>query len=353
MPVWGSQWVAQLVDRRTGARRATHVSVMREGLEVERAEGSFEVWPYAQVEMGLESVEGVEFARGGEAVRVPDKGIVDVIRHVAPETRARFRSSSASKIWGLMAVVLVVMVVGVVLAWKAIGWVGEWAALAAPESVERKIGEMAFPQVAPESLSCSQADLNSFLRGVVKRLDAGREYELRVVDSSDVNAVTLPGGFIAVYRGLLRKADTAEEVAGVLAHEVQHARGRHSMKAMGRQFAIWMLIGLVTGGADVASAQLAGAAGALRYQREDELEADLRGLEMLRAARISSAGMESFFAKLAETDGEIPWLASQFSTHPDVRERVRRVRDWRGANSYALRELMAPEQWRSLRAVCR
>ena len=353
MLVWGSQWVGHVVDRRTGARREARVSVMREGLEVERADGTFEIWPYARIERGLESAREVEFVRGDDIVRVADKGIVELIHHVAPETRGKFASSSTSKLWMLMAGVVAVIVMGLFLAWKAVGWVGEWAALAAPASVEKRIGELAFPQVAPESMTCPNSELNETLRAMVRRLDPEREYELRVVDSPDVNAVTLPGGFIAVFRGLLRKADTAEEVAGVLAHEIQHARGRHSMKAMGRQFAIWMLIGLATGGTEAASAQLAGAAGALRYQREDELDADRGGLEMMREARISGAGLERFFEKLQQDEVEIPWLASQFSTHPDVRERVRLVREWRVQNSYPAREMMSGEEWRALRSVCR
>jgi Zn-dependent protease with chaperone function len=353
MPVWGSQWVAAALDRRTGEKRKARVSVKPEGLEVERADGSFEIWPYAELEQGFESAREVEFVRGEVALRIPDKGIVGTMRHLSPEARAKFRNPGAAKFWGAMAVVVGAIALGAFLVWKLVGWAGEWAAANAPRAMERKIGELAFPQVAPEGMTCGNAALNEALASMMERLDPEREYALRVVDSPEVNALTLPGGYIAVYRGLLRRAETAEEVAGVLAHEIQHARGRHSMKALGRQFAIWMFIGVVTGGLETTSAQMAGAAGALRYQREDEMAADEGALEMLREARIEAGGLERFFERLSREEERVPWLASQFATHPDVRDRLERVRAWRAANAYAARELMNAGEWRSLRALCR
>jgi len=358
MPTWGAEWMATLVDERTKRTRQTMVSPTVDGLDVRTEEGEWRQWPWARVTQGVGSKSEVELRCDGESVRVADWTMIDSIHRIAPVTRGRLKSQAGKKLGQIAGLYVGAAVVGVAAAWLAIGWAGAWAVAAAPRSWEKKIGEAAIGQFAPSEKVCGDRDVYLAMQTVAGRLRAtvpaeAGAFDIRVVDDPLVNAVTLPGGYIVVYRGLLRASDTPEELAGVLAHEMQHAVQRHSMKALGREAALWSVVAWVTGGADVGVGQLAGELAGLKMQREDELAADAGALEMLLAAQIDAGGFESFFEKLGRQEGSVPWLGQAVSTHPESQERLRRIRRWREARDYAAKPLLDGERWREVRVRCR
>lgn len=358
MPTWGAEWTATITDLRTQRTRRTMVSPTVAGLDVQTDEGEWREWPWARVTQGAGSRQEVELICDGESVRVADWTMIDSIHRIAPVTRGRLKSQAGKKLGQIAALYAGATVGALVLAWWAMGWAGAWAAAAAPRSWEKKIGEAAVGQFAPAEKVCGDRDLYLAMQAIAGRLqatvpaEAGR-FDIRVVDDPLVNAVTLPGGYIVVYRGLLRASDTPEELAGVLAHELQHAVQRHSMKALGRQAALWSVVAWVTGGADVGVGQLAGELAGLKMQREDELAADAGALAMLEAARIDAGGFAAFFEKLGRQEGSVPWLGQAVSTHPDSKERLERIRAWRAGREYAVQPLVDGERWREVRVRCR
>jgi len=358
MPTWGAEWTATLVDQRTKRERQTMVSPTIEGLDVQNAEGEWQRWPWPRVKQGAGTSNEVEFVCDGQSVRIADRTMIDSLHRIAPATKAQFKSPSNQKVGLVVAGYVGGIAAAGLLAWFAIGWIGSWAAMLAPRSWEKKIGDVAIREFAPEGSTCSDRDLYLAMQAISRRLSESLPaeqgpFDIRVVDQPVLNAVTLPGGYIVVYRGLLRSADTPEELAGVLAHEMQHAVQRHSMKALGREAALWMLIGLVTGGSDPVTARMGGALAGMKMQREDELEADDGALEMLRSARISAAGFLSFFEKLARNDTAVPWLDGALSTHPATVERIARVRAWQAARDYYSQPILETEHWRRVRVSCR
>ena len=356
MPTWGAEWTATVTDLRSKRERVALVSPTVEGLDVQNAEGEWQTWPWGRVRQG--AGKDVEFLCDGQSVRIADRTMIDSLHRIAPATKAQFKSVSSQKVGLIVAGYAGATVAAIVVAWFAIGWVGGWAATLAPRSWEKRIGEMGIEQMAPAGSTCGDRDLYLAVQSISRRLseslpaEAGT-FDIRVVDQPVLNAVTLPGGYIVIYRGLLRSADTPEELAGVLAHEMQHAVLRHSMKALGRQAALWMLIGLITGGTDVATARMAGSLAGMKMQRGDELEADEGALRMLEAARISSGGFLSFFEKLARNEAAVPWLAGALSTHPETRERIARVKAWRASHEGAEQPIVDGELWRRVRVSCR
>ena len=148
-------------------------------------------------------------------------------------------------------------------------------------------------------------------------------FELMVVDAPDVNAFALPGGFVVVNAGLLAEAETGEEVAAVLGHELSHVTLRHSTKriagGLGAAAALGLVLGVVDLGAPAYTlAHLSG----LGYERAQEQEADAHGLELLVRAGISPLGMATFFERL-QSSLRPPEL---LSTHPDPGGRAERAR---------------------------
>jgi len=103
-----------------------------------------------------------------------------------------------------------------------------------------------------------------------------------VSPDTEVNAYALPGGIVVVNRGLIEKARTADEVAAVLAHEVQHVEQRHSLKGMVNSVGVAAVLMVVLGDASAITAVLAHQAGSMAYGRDLETQADLAGVQAMQ-----------------------------------------------------------------------
>jgi predicted Zn-dependent protease len=208
-----------------------------------------------------------------------------------------------------------------------------------PESVELSQGEQQYrpAQQAGGGEYRLDPDLSAYVRSVGMRLASVSDrpslpYEFVVLDSSVPNAWTLPGGKIAVNRGLLLELGDESELAAVLGHEVVHAAARHPAQSLQRDLALQAaLLGLQIGLADAsygaltsAGASIGAALVAQRYSREQELEADHYGMiYMSRAGYDPQAAvtLQQTFVRLAEGRQE-GWLAGMFASHPPSAERV-------------------------------
>lgn len=164
------------------------------------------------------------------------------------------------------------------------------------------------------------------IAGRLTAQDTRYDYVFFVADDPAVNAFALPGGVVVVNDGLIDATASAEELAGVLAHEVQHVELRHGLHAIVKQGGLSLAVTLLTGDA---SGTLAGEVGRqlleLKFSRDAELEADATGFERLRNAGIDPAGMASFFLRLDERRANGP--PELFSTHPASERRARALRE--------------------------
>ena len=159
-------------------------------------------------------------------------------------------------------------------------------------------------------------------------------YEFVVLNNSVPNAWALPGGKIAINRGLLTELESESELAAVLGHEAVHAAARHSAKqqstAMLAQVGMMgtMVVagdsdyaGLIAGGASVLAQ-----AGLAKYGRDAELESDYYGMKYMSAAGYDPQGavsLQETFVRLSE-GRQTDWLSGLFASHPPSRERVRK-----------------------------
>jgi len=128
-----------------------------------------------------------------------------------------------------------------------------------------------------------------------------------------------------VFTGLIRATASADELDGVLAHEIQHVVLRHSVRGLVRTMGWRAAIAILFGDTGPLSGvgELASRLGSLKFSRDQETEADLGGLALLRRARIDPRGMIAFFDTLAKEErGPVAFL----STHPVSTERAARLR---------------------------
>jgi len=172
--------------------------------------------------------------------------------------------------------------------------------------------------------------VNRVGQNLVRNSDAKVPFTIKVIDSDEVNAFALPGGFFFVNSGLILKADNEAELAGVMAHEIAHVAARHGTRQATRgeiaQFATIPLIfmGGWTGYAIQEGAGLAIPMGFLTFSRGFEREADYLGLQYMYKAGYDPTAFVYFFEKIESMEKKKPGTMSKvFSTHPMTEDRIK------------------------------
>ena len=204
---------------------------------------------------------------------------------------------------------------------------------------DAQIGAQSAAEAEQQMPILRDANVNAYVTRIGQRLAANAggpqfNYQFRVVNASDINAFALPGGYIYVNRGVLEQARNEGEVAGVLAHEISHVSLRHgthqASKAYLTQAGIGILGGILGGKIGQGTAQVINAVGGiglnllfLRYSRDLESQADVRGAQILAASGYSPVDMVNFFHTLESVDKarKTNWL----SDHPAPPDRINRI----------------------------
>jgi predicted Zn-dependent protease len=222
---------------------------------------------------------------------------------------------------------LLVGVVGVVLG--GVLWFSQWGAQhfagSVPIEFDRTVGEQSARLVATTSTLCTNPAAQRYVETVAAPLigaltDKRFAYHFVVVDDPEVNAFALPGGFVTVDYGLLSAAQSGDEVAAVLAHELQHVVLRHGTRRMLRELGTSALLSALFGGTDIAvPANVTHDFASKAYGRDEESEADAHGLDLMVRAGLDPRGMATFFERLAKTSAAPPTI---LSTHPDPGDRA-------------------------------
>src|SRR3954469_4493134 len=159
---------------------------------------------------------------------------------------------------------------------------------------------------------------------------ADLDWQFFVVNSREVNAFALPGGFIYVNRGLIERAEQLDELAGVIGHEIGHVVRRHSVQQMEKRTGANLAVGLGCTltrlcNSDVARAaiQVGDAALFARYSRTDEAEADSEAVLNVTAAGLDPEGIPTLFRRLIEERRTAPLrIEAFFASHPLEEDRI-------------------------------
>jgi predicted Zn-dependent protease len=210
---------------------------------------------------------------------------------------------------------------------KLFGWLG------GSREKEMQIGRQLAMEVEQQSKMVDDPIVTEYVnrvgQNIVLHSDAKVPFTIKVIDSDEVNAFALPGGFFFVNKGLILAADNESELAGVMAHEIGHVCARHAMENQGKATLInWgALAGIIFGGPILSNVLyngggiLAGLA-QLKFSRSAEEEADMLGVEYLYASGYDPTGMSTMFEKLASKNKKKPGaVAKLFSTHPQSIDR--------------------------------
>jgi beta-barrel assembly-enhancing protease len=282
------------------------------------------------------------------------------VPHVCGRHRMRRRTILPILCWGMA---LVVTILG--LLW----WVPRLAddlAHLIPRQWEEIIGQRITESFVRQAPVCNGAAGQAALQGLTDRLAMTMPtpfpFQVQVYNSPVVNAFAMPGGQIVVFDGLISGAQSPEEVAGVLAHEMGHQIQHHPMRGLIRSLGLRLVSTAVLGGfsATAASgAHMGEVLFGLSYSREDESEADRIGAGMLTRANIRGDGLIDFFtryqgrdessaASRREASSTQTHLMAFLSTHPPGHERISHIRPLMLGKHDAL----TAAQWKAVQAIC-
>lgn len=336
------------------------------GLEIRDRQGlRIASWPYE----ALVAVDPPETGRplrlacGSEdpaRLMVPEWRRLSNLLHHAPQLQPRRHRQTSLLRAGVLGLVGVALIVG--LLFYALPWTAGHVARVIPIAWEEALGEKALGDLEgvlglaldKPVYYCEGPRGQAALEDLVGRLSAeetsGYGYRVKVLDLDVVNAFALPGGHIVVFRGLIEQADTPEEVAGILAHEMAHVTERHGTQALLRNLSQSLLFELIYD--DPSGGTLGGLSGVLThlsYSREAEQEADRLAINRLRSANISSQGLVDFFHRLAEQQGELTGPLALLSTHPSHGSREALFQGSATGGGPAMGET----DWRALQGICK
>jgi len=358
-------------DGVTSARRPVLVELAHGGIVVRDAEerDMLARWPYHELDhlaapegvlrlgrVGTRSIARLEVRDPALATAI-DEVSVPVDRSGASERRSRIKVIA----WSFAA--MVSLVLGAVYGVPALA---DKLAPLVPLRVERWLGEAVDTQArtmldkgdSSRPFACGgdsgEAEGRAALAKLMGKLEVMAALPIpldaKVIRRSEANAVALPGGHIYVFQGLVEKSESADELAGVIAHEIGHVAHRDGTRSIlqsaGLSFLFGMLLGDFVGG----SAVVIGARAVLQssYTREVEGAADRYGLELTSRAGGDPRALGSILTRIAGANH--PGMEI-LRDHPDTKARVAVINSL-AASPSPPQPLLEPAEWHALKRIC-
>ena len=228
-----------------------------------------------------------------------------------------------------------------------------------PTSWERRLSNMAFKQLVDDQQICQDERINQIMADMANKLTKDQTIppvKISIVRSGTVNAFALPASHIVIHSQLIANAESPEELAGILAHEMGHVAHHHVMENVVRHLGITGLIDVATGGGGT-MVYLTMALYNSSYSRDKEHEADVFAARLMTMQGYSLDGMVAFFERMNKTDSNptiggvdldidsLQWL----STHPADRERIAFFQQYPNAAQQSA--IINSAEWEELQAL--
>lgn len=343
------------------------VEICADGLQLHLPEGEELAWRWdmlrelrdqAGQDLQVLTLSGDPLSR----LYVTDKNVMGVLRTRAAHLTRRERAIPLPKIvlWAGGALSAVAAIIFLLVPLMA----SQLAELLPPEG-EKALGDATFEQIrtalsesglegtrvcdAPAGL----ASMQSMYQRLDPSADLPYDVQIHILDHEMVNAFALPGGRLVFFRGLIDEAESAEEVAAVLAHEVGHVVNRDptrdALRSAGSLGVLGLLFGDFAGGtiALFLANQLINAS----YSQAAEAGADAYAHGLLEKADVSPAALGSFFDRLQAKHGDAEGIIAHFASHPQMALRIEAAQE-AVVDGYDYGRILDDADWRALKSVC-
>ena len=360
---------ATYFDGVTSARHDVTVTLGASALQINGSEGQMLAeWPYAELE-SIPSPQGL--LRVGRIdnpvlarldVRDPKlaTAIDDLSVPIDRSGRTERRGRRKVVFWSLAATVslLLVAIFGVPeIASRLTPLVPYAAEIRLGTAVDAQVRSMLDKSRAGARFVCGSGEAEQAGRAAFDKMfakleqAAGQPIPLRVlvVRSEDANAVTLPGGIIYVFHGLIDKAESPDEVAGVIAHELGHVAHRDGTRTVLQQGAMSLLFGLLLGDFVGGGAVIIAGKAILEtsYSRGVEAAADDYAVDLMKALGADPRALGTILTRVA---GSSHSSLKLLLDHPETKERVDAINARAGTG--AIKAVLAPSEWTDMKRIC-
>lgn len=373
----------RFADGKTAAIHDVRVQFGGDGVRIMDMAGlELAVWLYDDIRLVEHPIAGrpirmQNLVQDMARLEVADHEALEILHRLAPDIEKTGMRDPAQ--WRLAAgwtVALGLLFGGI---WWGLSSAAPLIAAMTPIAVEERIGKSTVDQVtllfggfkSSDELTCRRREglraLDAMTEQLVAVDDSPYDFKIRVLDIDIPNAFAAPGGYIVIFRGLIDLAESPDEVAGVLAHEMGHVTHRHSMTHLVRSIGFQALIvPLISGGAMAADvlSEMGQAALQASYTRELEEDADRVAVELMNRAGLKAATFTDLLYRIEQEFGGLPEedetdsdttddgsfsIPDMMATHPSTPDRARMVRELAAPDGEAgLNEA----QWQALRSIC-
>ena len=310
-------------------------------------------------------LDGASFKLGGASDRLvfishslfPDWNIYTSDRSILNNPLLRDNSSILSQLnkakrkrifnWSFAGAITVLIIAVPLLVVFNIDLLSGVVAGQIPASWEEGLGKSTFGQyqIENEIMDDESAEvlLSPLIDPMVEAANSDRyEFRFYISDDKSLNAFALPGGYVVIHSGLILRADTAEELLGVVAHEISHVTEQHGIRNIISTASIYLIVSALIGDVNGILAMIASASPLLlnqSYSRKFEAAADKKGYALLEASNINPRGLSDFFEKIMEEEKEMLEMIENdttrslikgtlgfLSSHPATEERIDNLR---------------------------
>jgi beta-barrel assembly-enhancing protease len=358
-------WSGRATDGRTAASRTVDVSFVDEGLFIALPGMGSGVWlteslrTAEPVRFGAQDVLVTNAAMPGATLYVADPAFAVALRAKVPHVALAAARKAGLKP-GLAFGGAIFSLVAVVFALDLSP--SKAVAKLMPDAARQKLGDSVLATL-PSTKVCESPDGKAALDALTNRILTTTKIpglKVQVLDWTLVNAFAVPGGRVVLTRAIIDKAANADEIAGVLAHELGHSIELHPEAGLVRSTGFWALVQMMFTGTPGVTGNLGNMLLQMAYNRGYEREADAIGLRLLKEAQISPKPFAGFFRRIdpsaSKPDAEPKaqpkrrlFSNEMFDSHPAPPERIAMIE---GQAPYPATPALTDAQWQALRTIC-
>lgn len=358
------EYDAFFFDGLSANKNTARVIIISDGLLIKSENMDELLWPYEELRQNEEVYSDaqthlVNQNHPNQKLIVDEPHFLSVVKKIFPTLRfydpPRLLTLRRIAVTGVLLILFLIPFSYFVL----IPAFSEKVAKKIPISFEERLSKPYLSMLVPKESLCNSDKEYKKIEEIFNRLTATipeseYDFKLYIIKSDIVNAFALPGGHIVLYSGLIRHTDRPEQIAGVLAHEIQHITMRHGTESLVRDYSLGVLLSLLTNDTRTVE-QTVGIAkylGLMNYSRENETEADQGGMNMLKDARVDPDGMVEFFEILGKQTGDVPGSLKYFSTHPQTEDRISKLKEMSRGMDYQPVSIYSKKEWEEIKKVC-
>lgn len=204
---------------------------------------------------------------------------------------------------------------------------------------EQELGDMLKDLVEDDNKIIEGTAADSAIQAITSRMLSAIDstpyrYQIKIIQSQDINAFTIPGGNIYILSGLIKAADSPEEVAAVLAHEIGHAEKRHVVTKLINDMSMTAIVSILSGGDPSVVTEVLQSVVGNKFNRGQEMEADKFALQLMEDAHIPPKALARFFERLNDKDLDYNENLEILMTHPHNNRRIDQARKYKTRNNF-------------------